>query len=144
MAKVVRLKKQASNNWREAIQDFIYWKQAHGLSETTVNDYRYHLNQFFKRYPGAKDPRNLKSNILNYMAQPMKPATYNLRLIYLKTFFSWCIDEGILLENPLEGFKKRKDEGRIVNLDTDTITKLISLPDKKTYAGMRGIMPSFC
>lgn len=71
------------------------------------------------------------------MSQPVKPATYNLRLVYLKTFFTWCIKEEIFLENPLDGIKKRKDEGRVVNLDTDIIINLISLPDRKTYAGIR-------
>jgi len=36
MAKVVRLKKQVTYSWPEAIQDSIHWKQSHGLSETTV------------------------------------------------------------------------------------------------------------
>ncbi|MFZ5650120.1 MAG: tyrosine-type recombinase/integrase [Bacillota bacterium] len=71
------------------------------------------------------------------MAQPVKPATFNLRLIYLRTFLDWCIQEGIFTENPLAGFKRRKTEARIVNIDENTLTRLINLPNKNTFAGLR-------
>jgi site-specific recombinase XerC len=71
------------------------------------------------------------------MAQPVKPATFNLRLIYLKAFFAWCIQEGIFTENPLDGFKRKKVEGRIVNIQEDVLTKLLSLPNQETFAGLR-------
>lgn len=135
--KVLRLKKDVPPTWEEALQQFLYWKQAEGLSTTTLADYRKHIGQFFRRHQDAYNPKNLKAAALEYMAQPVKPATYNLRLVYLKTFFSWCIKEGIHPENPLTGLKKRKDEGRVVNLDTEIITRLITLPDRKTYAGLR-------
>jgi hypothetical protein len=53
------------------------------------------------------------------MAQKAKPAHYNLKLVYLKALFNWCLQEGIYSENPLLPFKKRKAEGRVVNLETD-------------------------
>jgi len=62
------------------------------------------------------------------------PAT---RLAYLKQFFTWCMREGIITENPLAGFRKRKDSGRVVNLDTETLQRLLTLPDKRTFAGLR-------
>lgn len=33
--------------------------------------------------------------------------------------------------------KKRKDEGRIVNLDAKVLSKLLATPDQKTFAGLR-------
>jgi site-specific recombinase XerD len=71
------------------------------------------------------------------MAQQAKPAHYNLKLVYLKAFFNWCLQEGIISENPLLQFKKRKDEGRVVNLATDVLSQLIALPDKNTFTGLR-------
>lgn len=53
---------------------------------------------------------------MEYMSDDIKPATYNLRWVYLKAFFSWCIGEGYLNENPLDGFKKRKAQERIVDI----------------------------
>ena len=74
---------------------------------------------------------------MEYMSQPVKPATYNLRLTYLKVFFQWCVGEGYIVQNPLIGFKKRKAEGKTINISVDTLQKLINLPDKKTFAGFR-------
>ncbi|MCR4432041.1 MAG: tyrosine-type recombinase/integrase [Tepidanaerobacteraceae bacterium] len=74
---------------------------------------------------------------MEYMAQKMKPATYNLRLVYLKAFFKWCIGEGYLQKNPLDGLKRRKAEPRIVDIDTEILQKLLHLPHKSTFAGLR-------
>ncbi|SHF65033.1 Site-specific recombinase XerD [Desulfofundulus australicus DSM 11792] len=135
--KVLRIRKEVPATWEEARQQFLWWKQGDGISETTLNDYRYHIGQFFKRYPQAYDPKNLKKCVLEYMSQDMKPATYNIRLEYLNAFFKWCVQEGIFPENPLAGKKKRKDEGRVVNLDVETLKQLLTLPDRKTFAGLR-------
>lgn len=40
-------------------------------------------------------------------------------------------------DNPLLNFKKRKAEGRIVNLDENVIRKLLMMPDTSTYTGLR-------
>ena len=71
------------------------------------------------------------------MGQQIKPATYNMRLIYLRSFFGWCQKEAIMAENPFSEVKKRRDEGRVVNIDCDTLKRLLSAPDAKTFAGMR-------
>lgn len=115
----------------------MYWKQAQNLAERTLADYRNHVSQLFNRQPKAFDPKFQKTEVFEYMAQPVKPATFNLCLIYLKAFFDWCIQEGIFLENPLNGFKRKKVEGRIVNIEEDVLTKLLSLPNQETFAGLR-------
>ncbi len=93
--KVIKLERY-SPSLPEAIDLFIYWKQAQGLSTTTIKDYRGHVNSFFKRFPETfEDETKLKKYLLEYMSQPVKPATYNLRLTYLKVFFQWCVEEGI-------------------------------------------------
>lgn len=137
MARVVRLEKSLPATWEEALRDFLFYKQAQGVSETTVNDYNRFVRRFFNRYPDAFEQSKLKPAILEFMAQRVKPVTFNLRLIYLRAFFEWCIKEGILSENPLAEFKQRKTQGRVVNIDTETLIKLISMPNTKTFAGMR-------
>lgn len=119
-------------------EQFIYWKQAQGLSTTTIGDYKGHIARFFKQFPDAlNNEDSLKSALLAYMAQQMKPATYNLRLTYLRVFFQWCVEEGYLVRNPLIGFKKRKAEGKSVNISIDILQRLIKLPDRKTFTGLR-------
>lgn len=137
MARVLRIGNIVPKTWDDACQDFIHWKMAQGLSDTTINDYKKHIRQFFSRYPKAFDERYLKDGLLEYMSQPIKPATYNLRLVYLRAFLNWCVKEGIITSNPLVNFKRRKDPGRICTIEQETLQKLITLPNTKTYAGLR-------
>lgn len=43
----------------------------------------------------------------------------------------------MISDNPLNGFKKRKDEGRHVSVDEETLARLIALPNRETFAGLR-------
>lgn len=136
--KVVRLNPETYISWEEALDAFLTWKKAQGVSKTTLEDYQIHVRRFFNRYPKAfKDPKVFKKSAMEYMGQDVKPATYNLRLVYLRAFFKWGVEEGIFQENPLKGLKRRKAEARIVNIEDDILERLLELPDQKTYAGLR-------
>jgi len=137
MAKVVRLRKAVPGTWQEAMQQYLCWKQAQGLRPITIKGHRDVIGQFFRKHPEAWDAAKLKQAVYAFMGEDIKPATYNIRRNYLRQFFAWCVKEGIFPENPLEGFKKRKDEGRVACLDADTLTRLLTLPDRKTFAGLR-------
>ena len=137
MSRILRLEGNVNVNWEEALQGFLFWKQAQGLSKTTLNDYERHAEMFFKRFPNSWQSDDLRRCLLEYMADDIKPATYNLRLIYLRAFFQWCITEGYLVDNPLKDFKRRKAPGRIVDLSEDTLKELLQLPDQSTFAGLR-------
>ena len=124
-------------SWQEAVDEFICFKMAEGRAGRTIRDYRYHLSRFFKRYPDAFDPQKTRKCLLEFMSDQMKPATYNLRLAYLRCFFSWCVNEGILPSDLTEGLKRRKDEGCIVLIEDDVLLRLLELPDKGTFTGIR-------
>ncbi|RYD05023.1 hypothetical protein N752_11710 [Desulforamulus aquiferis] len=113
-----KFEKHLPENWQEALQQFIFWKQAQGLSERTINDYRYHVSQFYNQFPKAYDEKNLAKYLLAYMAQPIKPATFNLRLVYLKAFINWYIDEGIFTANPLAKIKRKRTREEFAILTT--------------------------
>ncbi len=123
-------------DWRQALQQFIWHKTAQGLAEKTLKDYQNHVERFFKRFPDAW-PDKLKEAINIYMAERVKPATYNLRLVYLKAFFNYCVEEEYIDDNPLKKFKRKKTEIKFININTDTLQELLKLPDRKTYAGLR-------
>ncbi len=135
--KVLKLHKDTPATWEEALKQFLWWKQGEQVSKRTIEDYRYHVTRFFTCHPDAYNPKNVKKCVLEYMSRECKPTTYNLRLIYLRTFFKWAVKEGIFPENPLEGFQKKKDEGRVVDTDTETLERLLSLPDRATFSGLR-------
>ncbi len=132
---VVPFRKNAS--WEDAAAEFIYFKMTEGRAELTIKDYKYHLNRFFSLYPDAFNPDLARKCILKYMSDKIKPATYNIRLAYLRNFFTWCVHEGLLPSDPTEGLKKRKDEGRIVSIDDNMLIKLLELPDRGTFTGLR-------
>lgn len=138
MARVMRLRKDIPATWEVAMEAFLQWKQAGGVSARTVKDYKAHITAFFTRYPeGYASSEALKTGLFSYLSQEVKPATYNLRLIYLRAFIEWGMGQGIFLENPLQGFKRRKDEGRTVNVELQTLRELLRLPDKGSFAGLR-------
>jgi len=125
-------------SWEEVIEQFIYYIRAQGRAERTVADYRQHINALFKRTPSVW-PDRVKDAVYKYLADDIKPATYNMRRKYLKVFFNWCVEEGYIEKNPLDGTKARKDPGRVVNIDPEVIEELLTLPNKKTFSGLRDL-----
>lgn len=136
VGRVVRLDKRVAATWQEAVHQFLVLKQAEGLAPRTLRDYCAHLERFFGRYPGCW-PQGVKEAALEYMGLPCSPAYFNLKLKHLKAFFGWCRREGILPANPLERLHARKAEGRVVQYDADTLARLLSLPDRSTFSGLR-------
>lgn len=139
MARMTKVKKVVAKNMDEALEKFLMWKRAQGISDQTLLDYSNHVGLFFRRFPAAKTSyEELEEAVYDHMGQEnIKPPTYNNRLVYLRTFFAWCVDNEIMPDNPLSNFKKRKDEGRVVNINEDVLRALIALPDQSTYAGLR-------
>ena len=133
MAKVLRIQKEAVSP-QQALEQFLLLKRAQGLSERTIEDYRYHVTAFFKYCEGWED---VGDKIKEYMSQEIKPNTYNIRIRYLRAYFDWCVSEGCLCSNPLKGWKLRKGESRIVNIDEEILKKLLDLPDRTTFTGLR-------
>lgn len=121
---------------QKIIRLFLAFRQAEGLARRTLEDYRAHLTAFSARIPeGTEDYR---AAVLSYLSDDINPNTYNLRFAYLKKFFSWCLEEGLLsCAHPLAGLKKRRAVGRVVHIETDTLADLLRLPDRRTFTGLR-------
>ena len=116
---------------------FLTFKRASGLSPRTQNDYRKTLSLFFYRFPDALDlPRE---RTMEFLSGYENPSTYNLHFAYLKVFWDWTAREGYFRgdRHPLDGLKKRKPRGRIVQLEEKEVFKLLHQPDKSRYTGLR-------
>ncbi|RKL62997.1 site-specific integrase [Thermoanaerobacteraceae bacterium SP2] len=140
MKRLTKIVTQINTDWKECVNNFILLKSAEGLSQRTIDDYKYHLCHFFNKYGNVLDDYEaLKKAVLEYFAESSELAadTFNIRRKYLKCFFAWCLHEGIIPANPLDTIHKKKSEGRIRPIDTDTLEALLKLPDKNTYAGLR-------
>ena len=121
----------------ETVNMFLTYKKAGGLSERTITDYANMLRHFFKLYPGGMDtPRQ---SCLEYLTRYENPYSYNQRIAYLKCFWDWCISEDLIpgKKHPLAGLKKRKVQGRIVQLEEREVARLLKQPDLTRYTGIR-------
>lgn len=138
MARITKIKSVAKS-FDTLIGEYLLFKQAQGLRETTLEGQKTTLNTFLKRNPEAMNAsdEDMPALVYNFMSEDIMPATYNYRLSYLKSFFNWCIERGYFQTNPMSGLKKRKTGDKIVNMSEDIVKKLITLPDKSTYAGLR-------
>lgn len=126
--------------WQEAFLEFLLCKKAEGRAFRTLTDYRKHVPRFFDEFPQSwPEYEALKKAVVSHFAslRDKSPSYYNLRREYLKAFFSWCVQEGYLSGNPMDGIKKRKNDGNPRSLDEETLKRLLDLPDKSTYAGLR-------
>jgi site-specific recombinase XerD len=124
--------------WEEYLQSFLLEKQVSGCRERTIEDYRYHLTRFFQGYGGdLQDFEALRKRCLEYLGGGVAPTTFNIRKACLSGFFTFLIAQGVLAQNPLKGMKRRKDGGKPRSIPLEVLQKLLELPNKKTFAGLR-------
>ncbi|MGB9868187.1 MAG: tyrosine-type recombinase/integrase [Bacillota bacterium] len=132
--------KQLAPGFEEAVQEFLLSKRAEGRAERTLKDYSRWLGEFFARAGEAwPDYHRLKQAVREFFAElgTKAPATYNMARAYLKAFFAWAVGEGYIAGDPLQGLPKRRDEGRPRSVDAETVKRLLQLPDRGTFAGLR-------
>jgi len=121
----------------DIIPAFLIFKKAGGSAPDTLKGYRKTLNLFFSRYPDGLDkPRE---RTLEFLGQYENAYTYNQKFAYLKVFWDWTLSEGYFRGgiHPLHGLKKRKTQGRIVQLEEKDVAALLRTPNQKTYCGLR-------
>lgn len=122
----------------KVLDEFLLFKAGDGAAKRTLEDYAYHVNRFLNRSPGIHDYQALQEAVYRYFAEETAPATRNIRLKYLRAFFSWCLTQGYLPANPTAGIKRaREDLDNVRHVTLEAIKKLLAAPDKKTYAGLR-------
>lgn len=123
--------------WQQVVERYVLTRRADGLAPRTVKDYRYHLTRFFTAYPEGLNPDKAKLCVLEYMSLERSPGYHNMVLKYLKCFFRWTVNEGILYSNPCSGIRSRKAQPKIARHSPDIVKALLALPDQKTYTGLR-------
>lgn len=130
------LKLVQPKTWKEYLNDFLLEKQIAGCRERTIADYRYHVEHFFQGLETLEDWEAIQRRVREYFPPHLAPATFNLRRAYLRAFFAYLVSQGAVPQNPIT-FRKRKDEGRERTVPQEVLRKLLELPDKRTYAGLR-------
>ena len=133
MPKIVKIRQEQVTPV-DALQQHLLFKRAQGSAETTLINYEYHISRFFRN---NNDWDNISDRLIEYMSDPLKPNSYNVRLRYLKSFFKWSYAEGYIKKDPVKGWKTRKEESRIVDVPESVLQKLVEAPNQKTYSGLR-------
>ncbi len=127
----------ASIGWEAALEEYLFFKRSQGRKDSTLKDIKQKVGQFFRTYPETW-PTDVKRAAQAWLGeQGIKPASYNLRLTDLSGFFSWAVEEGLIPENPVAGYKAKRKEPRIVDLKDEVLQRLLKLPDARRYAGLR-------
>ena len=132
---------KAVTPYAAALESFLNMKLATRKSPGTIKDYRRFICLFFRLYPDAwNTPANMRAAFMRWIAQPgIADATYNLRLIYLRAFWHWCIEEEIQppRPDPFRGIKRRPDRGKFRDIDAAKVKELLEIPNRKTWIGLR-------
>lgn len=137
---IFRISTDSYTTWEEALWAFRLSREAQGFAKRTIDDYMCHIPRFFKAHPAAwTQPAGARGELMAYLAAAgtIANSTWNIRLRYIKAFFSWCVEEGLYSRNPAQGIRQRKAEPRIIRHDADTLRRLLDAPDQHTYEGVR-------
>ncbi len=123
--------------WEEYLKNFLMLKKVEGRAPRTLRDYTYWVTDFFNRYPSSLDNwQALKQGVMEYFSRDLAPATFNGVRVRLKAFFSYLVEEGAIPQNPID-FPKRKDAQKPKNVPKEVLSKLLELPDRSTFVGLR-------
>ena len=131
---------QSQDDWQAIAECFYEMKAAQGVAPRTLSEYRYHINRFFE-HTGASmdDSQQLRRAVTCYFAESARlaPTTYNIHRKQLKAFFTWAVSEKFLPESLMAHIRKRKENATVRGVDIEVIRRLLALPNRRTFAGLR-------
>lgn len=114
-------------------------------SENTCRSYMCDLEKFLKEQSIKKKKElvKIKSDIVNEYVQSLKNAGASLPSVLrsiasLRKFFAYCMDEGIIKNDPTRNIVPPKAQKKLpVTMSDEEIVKLLEAPDKFTLKGIR-------
>lgn len=129
-------RKVDTTNLAEAFNQFIFEKEALGLSERTIGSYKQSI-RLFGEYHGLEEDTNLNDISIDYFYEwikalkdrDVKPATINHYLRDNRTFFNWCMNKKYI-SNPFTIKLIKYQEESIKYFTEEEINKLLKKPDK--------------
>lgn len=132
---------------KTALKDFEFHIRAKNLSPKTISVYGERLGYFYK-YIKAQgiafkdvDKHTIQDYILYQKDRGLKDISINGQILVLRIFFKYLFEEDIIDSNPTIKINLLKTEKRIKPIiSEENMQKLLSVPDKRTFTGMR----NFC
>ena len=87
MSRLIRIR-PVKLHMSQAVADWLEFKRAQGLAESTLKDYAQRLAHFMRRFALAMlEEESLRRAIVAFLSDKMAPVTYNLRLV---TLYGFC------------------------------------------------------
>ncbi len=126
----------------DRIEDFLRFAEAKGNTKDTLNSHRYALGDLFLKSNVCWNDFDSVRRRIHKLLIGISDSYYNKRLSAYKLFFSYCIDQGALEENPASEFKYRRPTVQVVNHDENAVRKFMAAIDQTTFAGLRDY--TFC
>lgn len=113
----VGLEFQPTLNWHKAIEVFLWSKEVEGLSERTLEWWKFHLKTFIKFHerfgiechsPNNCQPHHIQTFLREF--QERGRSSHYIVTIYnsLSVFFNWLEKQGLLSNNPIKSVPKPK------------------------------------
>jgi len=126
---------------KDAMDEFLAYKQAQKVRERTVKEYQYYLQHFLATSSGSLNIETLKEEIIKYFAEiPItSPARYNHPYQYLHALFNWCAKQDYIPYNPFDklDLKKQRDDGTVQPAEIQDIQHFLKCMDKHSYTELR-------
>lgn len=121
------------------MKEYIILRRAEGVSAGTITIYEGYARRFFQTYPDAlSSPDSLKGCVYDHLGgENLGPVDYNMKRRFVGAFLEFLRLEGYIPENPCTRFKSRKEPGRVVSVKPDVIRRLLDIPRKDSFAGVR-------
>ncbi|HDS09014.1 MAG TPA: site-specific tyrosine recombinase XerD, partial [Firmicutes bacterium] len=122
-----------------------FLKVEKGLAENTIENYRRDLTRFFEYLSGI----NINSleditrkDIINHLtmlkAMLLAPSSISRHFSAIKTYFKFLLMERIVLKDPSSNLDSPKSWKKLPEvLSITEVFELLSLPDKRTFSGLR-------
>ncbi len=90
----------------EAVEAFVLTKQVAGCTARTLQTYRWWLDRFAAAVAEV-NPITVRAFFARLQERGLSSSRQHQAYRTLKTFLRWCVETGLLADNPLRGFSMR-------------------------------------
>lgn len=137
MATVRKIKASVTDDAEVNVKLFLQIQEGRGLVKKTIDVQRNILDILLRQKGFSLDNEDGLTQVVAKLFAGKKEAYYNKMLATYRQFFDYLVKERILSTNPVNRFKSRKEQPRIVLHDSSSIKKFINAINKDTFAGLR-------
>lgn len=133
--------KSSGNGLKSAVKMFVLDRRIAGCTSATIEVYQAQLSPLI-RWTGERQiplVRLREEHVREFLLfrQQVSQATLHAATIRLKTFFKWCLEQG-LCDDLTARIRKPKQETKVINaLSVEEVRSMLALCKSNGYVGRR-------